>query len=732
MVGSDSKVEDIKRFPPFAGLGQPQPDVRFAYCLGRENKTRSDGWVDLTPVNGIVGPELSFARKVTRHIRAPIAIIKVAAGGTHLGGDWNPDNPTGFRMYPLALDVVRSALAGLDAEKIPYRLEGFMWHQGENDMFNDEYRENYGANLSNFIDRWRRDLQAPQLKFYIGELCTKTIWGMDLRPRMHAISLGQRAVTKSDPLAEYIPTSHIAAEIGNPVGLHYHYGTLGQLEHGENYADAYLRTIGETSAEQPNPPAPAAYGKDDWPFPPESRVRLFVLAGHRNMEGERAFVEELSGTPHESLLASQPSVPYRYSIGGGVKASSGWQPLHPAGYYHTFGPELSFGHSLSTKLDARVAIAKFTHSGSQMNDWTPAGSVATTRHLYPKFIAFVQDSIAQLEARGHKVDLAGILYHVGENEMSMPPYRRQAADWLRSTVEQSRTDLGLPNLRWYVSQQRPTDHERVNQIDVVQAIARVAAADDNLIHIRTFDVPEQPKRLVFDTAGIVWLGQRIADSYLADITRTAPDADGFVSIFDGSTLNGWSCVDMSYWSVRDEAITGESTEQNPCTRNKFIVWHGGELADFEVKLKFRVQGNGCNSGVQFRSAFRPDGLAVGYQADIYQSGGYLGGVCDELHKRDGPELLSANGSKSVIAPDGKRTAEPIGPPVKMNTWPDWNDYHITARGNRVILRINGQVSSELVDQEEAHLDLTGYLGLQLRSGKPMTVQFKDIRLRVIE
>ena len=105
MVGSDSKVADIGRFPPFAGSEKPQPDVRFSYCIGRENKLRSNGWVDLQPVNDVVGPELSFARSVTRRIDAPIAIIKCAAGGTHLGGDWNPEKPEGFKMYPLTLDL---------------------------------------------------------------------------------------------------------------------------------------------------------------------------------------------------------------------------------------------------------------------------------------------------------------------------------------------------------------------------------------------------------------------------------------------------------------------------------------------------------------------------------------------------------------------------------------------------------------------------------------------------
>ena len=42
-----------------------------------------------------------------------------------------------------------------------------------------------------------------------------------------------------------MPTSHNGVEIGNPVGLHYHYGTLGQLQHGINHAHAYLRNVGE-------------------------------------------------------------------------------------------------------------------------------------------------------------------------------------------------------------------------------------------------------------------------------------------------------------------------------------------------------------------------------------------------------------------------------------------------------------------------------------------------------
>jgi hypothetical protein len=509
MVGSDSKIEDIDRFPPFAGLDKPQTSVRFSYCLGREDKLVSEGWESLQPVYNVVGPELSFARKVTRHIKAPIAIIKIAAGGTHLGGDWNPDEPSGFKLYPLALEQIRSSLALFEEQGIKYRIEGFMWHQGENDMFEADSMANYGKNLKNFIACWRRDLKTPALRFYIGELCTKTIWGMDLRPRMYAISLGQREVTEADPLADYVPTNHVGVEIGGGTGLHYHYGTLGQLEHGVNYAEAYLKSIGHWK--------PKTRDLKTWPYAAGSRVKLFVLAGHRNMEGERAFVEDLAKLEGRAgLLQDDSSIACRYSLGGGYKVSGDWEPLGPFGFYDTFGPELSFGSTLKAAGVENIAIAKFTHSGSQIIDWTPEGSEAKSRNLYPAFLQFVKDSVQQLKDQGHDVELAGIFYHVGENDMSWGPFREGAARRVMSLVNAVRTDLSQPSLKWFVSQQTPPDHESVNRVDVMSEMAQASSDDPNNIHIKLLDLPSQREKLVIEAAGTVWLGERLAKGYLSN------------------------------------------------------------------------------------------------------------------------------------------------------------------------------------------------------------------------
>ena len=164
-------------------------------------------------------------------------------------------------------------------------------------------------------------------------------------------------------------------------------------------------------------------------------------------------------------------------------------------------------------MPENIAIAKFTHSGSQINDWTPEGTTTKDRNLYLQFIAFIQKSIHELQAKGHRVELAGIFYHVGENDMSFGTNRRNASKWLRSIVEKSRDDLALPTLRWYVSQQPPTDDKDLNRIDVTSDIASLAKNDPNIIHVKAFNLPPQPEKLVITTLGIIHLGEILAQSY---------------------------------------------------------------------------------------------------------------------------------------------------------------------------------------------------------------------------
>src|SRR5262249_27074653 len=77
------------------------------------------------------------------------------------------------------------------------------------------------------------------------------------------------------------------------------------------------------------------------------------------------------------------------------------------------------------------------------------------------------------------------------------------------------------------------------------------------------------------------------------------DHAGFVSLFDGKTLEGWD-GEPGAWSVEDGAIVGVSSKEHGAG-NTFFVCHGAEAKDFDLKLEIKVEWGG-GSGIQYRSS----------------------------------------------------------------------------------------------------------------------------------
>lgn len=199
------------------------------------------------------------------------------------------------------------------------------------------------------------------------------------------------------------------------------------------------------------------------------------------------------------------------------------------------------------------------------------------------------------------------------------------------------------------------------------------------------------------------------------------------SLFDGKTLDGWKAPDMSYWSVEDGAITARSTPDHPCTKNQFLVWQLGDLDDFQLDLEFRIDGHpSANSGIQIRSSIQADGHAEGYQADIDLGGKYLGALYDE---HTGRRMLAARGQRTIIDAGGQRTQSSLDATPPAPARGKWTSYRIVARGPRITLSVDGVVTAEVIDEEKAHRDLRGRLALQLHSGPPCSVQFRNIQLK---
>ena len=212
------------------------------------------------------------------------------------------------------------------------------------------------------------------------------------------------------------------------------------------------------------------------------------------------------------------------------------------------------------------------------------------------------------------------------------------------------------------------------------------------------------------------------------LTGVAPAQEGARSLFNGKDLSGWD-GDPKFWSVRDGAITGTTTPENPTRGNTFLIWKGGTLKDFELWVKFRIQGG--NSGIQYRSRDLGEWRVGGYQAD-FEAGDMFTGI---LYEERGRGILAKVGEKTTVGADGKPTVTgSVGDPAAIRAVVrrgDWNEYHITARGNRLIQEINGKVTVEVIDEDPARRAAEGILALQLHAGPPMTVQFKEIRLKTL-
>lgn len=202
------------------------------------------------------------------------------------------------------------------------------------------------------------------------------------------------------------------------------------------------------------------------------------------------------------------------------------------------------------------------------------------------------------------------------------------------------------------------------------------------------------------------------------------DESGFVSIFNGKDLTGWDGK-PGWWRVEDGAITAESTPEKPCAKHNYLIWRGGEPADFELRLEYRLAGG--NSGVQLRSREVPDWDTRGYQADIEAGDQWTGALFE--HERRG---IALRGQKAVIAADGTKVVTQFADPAELQKVVranDWNDYRIVARGPEIQLFINGKLTAHAVDRQSGKAAARGIIALQMHPGPPMKVQFRNLRIK---
>jgi Domain of Unknown Function (DUF1080) len=168
--------------------------------------------------------------------------------------------------------------------------------------------------------------------------------------------------------------------------------------------------------------------------------------------------------------------------------------------------------------------------------------------------------------------------------------------------------------------------------------------------------------------------------------------DGWISMFDGHTLNGWKANEHpDSWSVKEGAIVGDGEESH-------LFWMVRQCRNCEFKADAKISDHG-NSGMYFRTAFGA-GFPQGYEAQI-----------NSTHQdpvRTGSLYNFVKIYKELVPPD------------------TWFNQHIIVRGNHIIIEVDGQKAVDFVDEKNTFTE--GYLALQ-QHNKGSVVMFKNLMMK---
>lgn len=184
-------------------------------------------------------------------------------------------------------------------------------------------------------------------------------------------------------------------------------------------------------------------------------------------------------------------------------------------------------------------------------------------------------------------------------------------------------------------------------------------------------------------------------------------AADWTALFNGTDLNGWT-GSKKHWRVENGTIVG-TTDETPTELNTFLIYQK-PYANFHLSAEIKIR-NG-NSGIQFRSTHLPGPgfIVYGTQADAADETKSWGNFYEERGR----------GRGVMKTPDeGWQKAEPV---VKKG---EWNRIEILADGPAIRLSLNGVVTWQGRDDKK----LDGVIALQLHAGKPMRVEFRDIKIK---
>jgi hypothetical protein len=228
-------------------------------------------------------------------------------------------------------------------------------------------------------------------------------------------------------------------------------------------------------------------------------------------------------------------------------------------------------------------------------------------------------------------------------------------------------------------------------------------------------------------------------------TAQEPDEDGFVSLFDGKTLDGWTVPkgDNGHWKVVDGVIDYDANSESP-DRDKNL-WSEKEYGDFILKIDWRIKQHAGKypmpiilpDGTHLQG---PDGKDITIKLPNADSGVYLRGV----DKAQVNIWCWPIGSGEVY---GYRMDKSMPPEVRAGVTPkinadnpvgEWNTFIIIVVGDRLSVVLNNK--QIITNAQLPGLPSKGKISLQhhggFRNGQyspgSSLVQFRNISIKELD
>ena len=219
----------------------------------------------------------------------------------------------------------------------------------------------------------------------------------------------------------------------------------------------------------------------------------------------------------------------------------------------------------------------------------------------------------------------------------------------------------------------------------------------------------------------VWIAVSLISIGLSGV---ATADDGWVSLFDGQSLDGWTQKNgTATYQVVDGTILGTTKEGSP---NSFLC-SDKEYGDFELEFEVKVHDR-LNSGVQIRSKTKEKSDGKGRNNSVGRV--YGPQVEIEASGENGAEAAYVYGEATGR---GWLTPKERLKPHKHFQDGEWNAFRIVAKGPRIQTWINGEMIEDLTDEEIYKTHPKGFIGLQVhgipKDQGPYDVAWRNIRIK---